>query len=273
MNNGSVKNGRPVGAPHRRTADPKLLAVLRGGMVLFGGMIVVLGLLLLILPAFRVSKIEVEGANYYTEEQIIACSGISVGDELLATDIDAAIQGIIDSCEYVDSVSVSSKSITTLKIVIKEKSNVMYTAFNGKYIAFDDQFHVLSQAQDREAYADLLYVELPQIAALSVGGSIHFANPDTNMEYVRTLLDKLEEKGILSTVTAVDFSQKYAVSYVVDNTYAVELGKVGELETKLLLVNEILREKDALDAYAIIDVSSTQKPTYRVVGEADVLMK
>lgn len=273
MNNGSVKNARPGNAPQRRTADPKLLAILRGGMVLFGGMIVVLGLLLVILPAFRVKKIEVVGAQYYTEEQIIACSGISVGDELLATDVDAAIEGIIDSCEYVDSVSVSSKSITTLKIEIKEKSNLMYTAFNGKYIAFDDQFHVLSQNRDPEAYADLLYVELPQIAALSVGGTIHFANPDTDMEYVRTLLAKLEEKAILSRVTSVDFSKKYAVSYVLENSYVVELGKVGELETKLLLVEEILKEKKALDSYAVIDVSSVQKPTYRVVGEADALMK
>ena len=187
--------------------------------------------------------------------------------------MDAAIQGIIEACEYVDSVSVSSKSITTLRIVIKEKSNLMYTAFNGKYVAFDDQFHVLSQAQDKEAYADLLYVELPQIAALSVGGRIYFANPDSDMEYVRALLAKLEEKELLSKVTSVDFSQKYEVSYVVDHTYVVELGRVGELETKLLLVEQILLEKGMPDAYAIIDVSSTQKPTYRVVGEADVLMK
>jgi hypothetical protein len=53
----------------------------------------------------------------------------------------------------------------------------------------------------------------------------------------------------------------------------VELGRIGELETKLMLVNEILSAKEVGDRYAVVDVSSTQKPTYRLVTASEVLMR
>jgi cell division protein FtsQ len=257
----------------RKRVDRKTLAMLRAAMVVAGGMIVVLGLLLIILPSFRVKKIVVEDNSIYSAEQIIKYSGIEVGDELLALDINEAIDNILDACPYVDSISISNESISTIRITVKEKGNLMYTAFNGKYVAFDSSFHVLSEAEDEAAYAGLLSVELPPIAALSVGGTMYFANAETNMDYVGELLEKLDEAGVLDEVTSIDFSKKFQVSYVMNEKCLVELGRVGELDTKLMLVKEILSTKEQGNAYAIVNVSSTEKPTYRLGSEADFLMK
>ena len=270
MNQGTVRAGATT---RRKRVDRKTLSTLRAAMVAAGGLIVILGLLLLILPSFRVKKIVVEGNSVYSVNDIIKCSGIEVGDELLALDIDEAINNILESCPYVDSVSISNESISSIRITVKEKSNMMYTSFNGKYVAFDSSFHVLSESADEEAYANLLRVELPPIAALSVGGNMYFANEETNMDYVGELLDSLNEKGILEDVTFVDFSKKFQVSYVMNGNCRVELGMVGDLDTKLMLVGEILSARGNAGEYAIVNVSSTEKPTYRLGNASDFLMK
>lgn len=273
MNRSTASMQRTTHAPYARPKkNTALLTLLRAGIVFFGGLITVLGLLLLILPAFRVKEIVVEGNSFYSDEQIIAYAGISIGEEVLAVDVNAAIDRILEACPYVNGVSVRSKSPTTICIEVKEKSNLMYTAFNGKYVAFDDVFTVVSESGDAAAYKDLLFVELPPIAALSVGGQIHFANEKTDMSYVCELIEALRQKGDLDLVSAIDFSQKYTVSYVLQEKYRVVLGKVGELDTKFLLVDHILLEKEDRDAYAVVDVSSIEKPTYRVVSASDFLM-
>ena len=270
MNQGTVRSG---GSLRRKQVDRKTLAMLRAAMVVAGGMIVVLGLLLIILPAFRVKKIIVEGNSLYSAEQIIESSGIEVGEELLALDIDEVIDNILNDCPYVDSISVSNESITSIRITVKEKGNIMYTAFNDKYVAFDSNFHVLAESQSEDVFDSFIKVDMPQIAALSVGGEMHFANADTDMSYVGELLGKLDEEGILSKVTSIDFSKKFQVSYVTDGTCRVHLGRVGELDTKLMLVDQILKNKDDNSVYAVVDVSSTEKPTYRVGSAADFLMQ
>ena len=263
--------GRPLGP--RKKVDPGILGLLRLVMMLLGACIVVLGLLLVILPTLRVKNIVVEGNRYYSTEQIIAGAQIAVGDELLALDANAAADRVVDACPYVQSVRISSRSFFTLCITVEEKENLMYTAFNDSYIVFDSSFRVLRQVDMQTPMDSLLYVELPPIAALTVGGTIHFVEADMNMDYVEKLLQKMEEKGILPLVSSVDFSKKYQVSYIMDRVCRVELGKVSELDTKMALVHEILESKGGLANCAVVDVSSTVKPTYRVVSAGDLLLQ
>lgn len=262
---------RPSG--RRKKVDPGVLGLLRLVMMLLGSCIVVLGLLLLILPTLRVKNLVVEGNRYYSAEQIIAGAQIAVGDELLALDANAAANRVADACPYVQSVRISSRSLFTLCITVVEKENLMYTAFNDSYIVFDSSFRVLRQVDMQTPMDSLLYVELPPIAALTVGGTIHFVESDMNMDYVEKLLQKMEEKGILPLVSSVDFSKKYQVSYIMDRVCRVELGKVSELDTKMALVHEILESKGGLANCAVVDVSSTVKPTYRVVSAGDLLLQ
>ena len=86
----------------RREKNTAILTLLRAAIAFLGGLIVVLGLLLLILPAFRVKTVTVEGNSFYSDEQIIACAGIGIGEEILALDADAAIDRILEGCPYVE---------------------------------------------------------------------------------------------------------------------------------------------------------------------------
>lgn len=267
----NVASGRPPEV-RRKKPDPALLRLLRGGMLLLSAMIVVVGALLLILPMFHVQNIEVEGNSYHSAEEIIAASEIVIGQEVLAISKDDVCPRIYQKCKYVDSISIV-RSFNKVKIVVTERKNVMYTEFNGKYYSLDRNFRVLEETSDEAAFSSFLKVKLPTIASLTVGGTLCFENEETDRSYITELIDTLEKEGVLPDVTSVDFSKKYSVSYVLSDTCRVEIGKVSQIETKLLIAEQILQTKGgATAALSVLDVSDLQKPTYRVLGSAEMLL-
>lgn len=82
-------------------------------------LLVIFGALLLVLPAFKVQSIRVEGAKSVSEESVIAASGVSIGDEILELDKDEIVDRIAKT-EGIESVSVHT-SLSGISIEITEK--------------------------------------------------------------------------------------------------------------------------------------------------------
>ncbi len=271
QNNGQ-RNVASVRPPQRRRPNPAFLRLLRNCMLGLAGLIFVVGLLLIILPLFRVKTIVVEGNSYYSAEQIIAASGIEPGQEILGIDVDAVCQAIWSECLYVNEIGVG-KGLSTITIVISERENVMYTEFNGDYYSLDSNFRVLERADEESAFSEFLKVELPQIRSLQIGKPLNFEKKDMDLSYIGELIETLEAEGSLENVTFLDFSKKYSVSYVMDNTCRVEIGRVDDLSAKLAIIDGILELKGDLGGMsAVVDVTNLSKPTFRLLGAADSLL-
>ena len=249
----------------RKQPNPSVLRLLRGAMVMVGGAILLVGLLLIVLPMFRVSSIRVVGASYYSEEEIVEASGIKIGDEMLMLDREAVGNEIFEKLPYVNGVKMR-RGFNTVKITVEENTNLMYTEFVGKYYVLNRDFRVLNAVDDEAELQGFLRVELPEIARLGVGSQICFENEGLNTGYILELLESLEKGSVLSRVSSVDVSKKYNVSYVMDGCCRVELGKVGDMSLKLTLVDEILARKGGTDGrQAVVNVSDLTKPTYRAL--------
>lgn len=263
----------PVRPPHRRQPDPALLRLLRNVMLTLVAMSVVIGLLLLILPTFRVKTITVKGANYYTEAQIRDASGIVEGQELLGINVDEVCQSIWEACIYVNEVSIKL-GMSSVTIEITERSGVLYTEFGDRYFSIDARdFRVLEQSYDEEKFSDFIKVELPRISSLSIGKPISFENDGADLSYVGELLDALDHKGLLPTVSHLDVSGKYSVSYVMNGSCRVNVGRVDDMEEKLEAVQTILEMKGDLGGMsAVVDVSDLEKPTFRPIGGSEALL-
>lgn len=265
----------PVGRPRqggKKRPSPALLRLLHRGMLLLSAVILLLGLALIILPTFRVQTVSVEGASFHTPEEIIEASGIYVGQEILSIDKNAVNLRIWESCKYVDEISIVS-SFDSIRIVVTELPNVMYTKFNDTYVSLDRNFRVIGQTENEADFSSFLYVELPEIASLSLGKTLSFENESIDLTYVTDLLDALAEDGRIERVTSIDFSKKYGVSFVLDGRCRVKLGRVGSLDSKLAVMDEILSMKgESTEIFSLIDVSNLQKPTYRVLSSSDLLM-
>ena len=266
----------PVGRPRqggRKKPSESLLRLLRGSMLAIAALIVFVGLSLIVLPMFRVQTIEVEGCSIYTPEEIKEASGIEVGQELFAIDKHSVIENIwqFDQPKYIKEVTVVS-SLSSIRIVVTEHENVRYTQFNGGYISFDREFRVLEEAADDTAFSSFLYVTLPEGSSAAVGETICFENAELELSYVNELIDTLADRGVLSSVTALDVSRKYRVSYTMGTCCRVELGKVDDTARKLAVVDQILSLKgESSTLPSVVDVSDLQKPTYRALPATELL--
>lgn len=264
----------PMRPPYagRQKKNTAALRLLRAAMALVGGVIAVVGLLLLILPMFRVKSIKVEGNTQYTAEEIIEASGIKIGDEIFAIGSKDEIRYRIwdwDTKHYIDEVGIR-RGLTSVTIIVSPPQNLMFTEFNGKYYMIDRGFRVLHESGNKADLAGLPEVELPVIGSLAVGSKLTFENADADLSYITDLLDTLETAGILEGVTALDVSSRFHLAYETETGCRVELGKAGELSSKLELVEVILDKRGATDA--VVDVSDVQKPTYRRLDSADLLL-
>ena len=254
-----------VRQPRRRKPDPKVLRVLRLGMLASGAVIVVLALTMLILPMLKINKIVIEGNNYYDDAAVLEMAGIAEGDELFGWDMQAACDAIMAGYPYASDIYVSI-NFFTVKIEIVEKPSVMYAAHQNQYFSFDRSLRVLEITNGEETFSPFLRVKLPTVASAQVGYSIQFANGGADISYLTQLLDVLTERNLLADVTYVDFSERFSLSFVLSNSVRVEIGALKDMNLKLTLLDEELRQNPINhNIYAVIDVSNTSKPIYREI--------
>ena len=84
------------------------------------------------------------------------------------------------------------------------------------------------------------------------------------------LMKQIKDEKLIEKVSYVDFSERFSLSFVLEERCRVELGKLSDVQIKINLMNEILEQKNPPNAYAVVDVSNVEKPTYQTV-EADRL--
>ena len=251
--------------------NDSLLRVLRRTIVLACVLILLLTAVLIVLPMFRIETIVVEGENYHTEAEIIKAAGIKEGDELFSFSKQEVYDRIFDACGNVQKISIS-RGFGTVRITVVEGQNLTYTEYNGRYYMLDDTFRAWAVSDNEADFAAYPEIKLPEIAGITLGAEISFASGDVS--YIRELISHLDSADVFSKITEINVEKKYSVSYVMNDSCRINLGKISDLSTKLRTAEKILMEKGENSAsWAVVDVSNLQKPTYRALSSPDLLMQ
>ena len=118
-----------------------------------------------------------------------------------------------------------------------------------------------------EAFSPFLRVKLPTVSVAQVGYNLQFVDAGADLSYLTQLLDLLAERNLLGEVTYVDFSQRFSLSFILSNSTRVEIGALRDMNIKLTLIEEELRQHPIdHNIYALIDVSNTSKPIYKQIA-------
>ena len=258
---------QPMVREPRRKPDARALRALRFGMLASGAVIVVLALMMLILPMFKITNIVVEGNSYYDDAAVTEMAGIAVGDELFGWNMQEACNALIKAYPYASDIYISIQFFT-VKIEVVEKPTVMYTEYQDQYFSIDRDLRVLEIKTDgEEAFSPFLRVKLPTLEGIQVGQKLQFANIEMDLSYLTALLNVLDERNLLENVTYVDFSERFSLSFILSNSVRVEIGELKEMEKKLKLLEEELQQKPINhNIYEVVDVSNTSKAVRREIG-------
>lgn len=215
---------------------------------------------------FVVRSIETDGSQNYTVEEIVAHSGIEIGDNLYSFRTGSAEGSISLFCPYLKSVDVSREIPTKVIITVEDDEARYYADIFGETLAMSSSLKVLGEISAEDAKAQgLTKLKLPVIDKAVAGRALTFADAKDE-RIVRELLSHVSESTLSMRIGLIDIRDEFDIIMHCDNTYRFEFGSTADAELKLRMANKIL--KDALfeqGTLAHIDLSVVS-----VTGEASV---
>ncbi len=276
----------------------KLTTALTYIMIVFAFIALMVTLSLTVFFKIETVKVTANGAKYYTEDKIIALSGIEKGQNIFAADLDKAENNIEKTMPYIENCEIKRKFPAGIDIRITgaqpagvitlETGERLIVSSEGKSLEILEPYDesVVSESDvvsatdaetasdtdisktdissdfgrnDRSAYID--ETRLPEIIGLVVSEGMEPGSYIVLED--ETAIQTL--KNIVSLLekydlppTKIDLSAGNLYSYY-DNRLMIKLGSGAELEMKLALASDIIHNKLSEYDSGRVDVSNPQK--------------
>lgn len=246
---------------------------------------VVLAMLLGMAIFFKVETVTVSGVEKYTAWDIKQASGIQEGDSLLSLS-DAKISGkIITALPYVKQARAGIKLPNTVNIEIEELDVVYAVECNDSswwLMSADGRVVDSTNSAEAKAYARIVGVQLsnPQVGQQAVAAEPDPAaesDPEASSQPVQTtpvtvhnserldtvvtILQYLEENGIIGQMASVDVSNLGAIEMWYGTRFQINLGDRTQLGYKVSSMKSTI-DNPEMGQYSsgMLDVSFTVKP-------------
>ena len=185
---------------------------------------------------FRVAGIEVTGNEFYSDEEIIAASGIEEGDNLFFINRITAITRIRARLPYVESAAIRRTLPNRLEIEVSESSAIAWVNTDAGAWAIDRGCKLLGAISDTEAAALIEVAGLRAIAPQS-GEFIAPGEAETpKVGYLADILRQISLLGMSGDVSTVDISDVSSPSFWYQGRFRVRLGSNENLEYKFRLL-------------------------------------
>lgn len=203
---------------------------------------------------FRVSDIRVIGNEHYTAQEIINAVDIEDGDNLFFFDRIAAGSRVFAKLPYVEEVSVERSLPNRVTITITESKAIAYLSLGEEKWTLDHKCKVLGKAADGET-VNLVPVTGIAPGTLMIGETMETEDKDpVVVEHLALVLSQVQDRGLVSGITRIDFSDPQDVQFSFGGKYTVMLGDSSEIEYKFGMFVAVLDKLMAGDV-GIIDVS------------------
>ena len=226
---------------------------------------------------FKVDTVTVSGFEKYTENDVVAASGILEGDNLIGLNEAKIASSIISQLPYVDSVRVGIKLPDTVKIEIKE-INVVYAveADDGSWwlMQADGGIVEKTNSADAELHTKVLGVKItgPNVGDKAVaaqpvsdetapdGGQVPVTVTGTEqLDTAVSIMQYLEKYGILGQMASIDVSNLSSLELWYGDRYHVIMGDTTELGYKVDSLQKALAQMGDYQK-GTLDVSFTTWP-------------
>jgi len=161
---------------------------------------------------FRVDTINVQGNSRYTQEEIVAASGIEQGDNMFLINKFQVIDQMISQLTYLDDVTIRRGLPSTLNVTVTEctVAGAVRNGENGEWWLVSSGGKLLER---QEESGDYLQVTGLTLSAPSEGTSLAVAEEQQSQRQALVdLLSALEEREMLSQTQAIDLTSSSTVT-------------------------------------------------------------
>lgn len=192
---------------------------------------------------FKVETIVVTGAGRYQAEDIIAASGVEIGDNLILLDRYRVAQRIYTALPYITGVSPKQEFPNTLNIEVTETRALAAIQGAGAYWLLSGSGKLL-EAVDGPAAADYLQITGLQAEAPAVSGDL--ALPEDSpitAERLLELLSALDKEGALDRAGSIDCTDQRVLVLNYDGRFRVEMYYNADFAFKIASLVKIVEEE------------------------------
>lgn len=239
----------------------------RKAIVIIGFLLVISLIIspILILTLFRVKSFTVEGAAVYTNEEIIASSGIALGKNLLFADLDEAAENIEKQLPFTDEVKLTKKLPD--KIIIRCETTERAFAIgmpNGLYAVTNENLKVLEITGKQPTDVALIVGAVPykadvgEVAAFDVIGE-----DEKEEEFVDETLSLILEitgaitKNEMKDISLINISAQNSIYLIYQGRIVLDLGNSSDLSSKLSLGTKVINSENNIDPFQYGSINLT----------------
>ena len=236
-------------------------------------------ILVLLYPLFRlvsnvfvIKEVVIEGESRYSAEELLAASGLALGDDLFGTDYDEAARLALAKLPYLRTCRVESKLPNKVVFTVVSGEAAIYTEVAGEYYALSAALRVLERSSEPSTFiaSGLVYASLPPTAVSLVGEHIKLSG-GVDSSYITEFLDVLAESPMNGRASRMFFEEKFDMVISVDARFRIKLGSPDSMKLKLHAASRVIEECGfTLEEKGIIDVSDPERPTSLKKNDVDI---
>ncbi len=208
---------------------------------------------------FKINEIKIECADElpYSDEEIIANSGISLDENVIMCDVDGVNEKLTKALPYIGGATVkrslNGKVVITVELTPGYYSfalgeNIVIVNVDGKVLE-----HTVEGVEGE--YTKIIGVELSEATP---GEKVVLTDPEA-FELLSDL-NGIFETSQLTNITSIDISDVYNIVMVYDGRITLDVGDTRNISRKLALASKVIEveNKNDPEQYGIIDLDSTE---------------
>lgn len=216
--------------------------VRRKRVLIFSGiflLVLIVGVALSLTVLFKTEKIEVEGDEYYYEDQIVAFSGVQLQQNIFIAAMQGTPDEIIDNLAYVEDASISFNIPDT--VIIRITNAVpSYVIKNGnEYLIISAKGRIIDKRADNPSELPELICE--ELKSTEIGSYVNFS--DNNIPDILEDVSDSLRKNEVGNIKGFDITDTANITLNYDNRIFINLGLPEDLDYKIRTAITIIDEK------------------------------
>lgn len=234
----------------RRKRKAKRFALLAGLALI----VACAGIALVLAVFFKIGTVQVKGDKVYSEKDVIAKSGIEVGDNLFLVDEERVNELLTTALPYINKVTIELDLPDKIVLNVSATREVAALPYGSGFILVDEAGKVLDR--DSSMIRDgVAIVSGVQLKGAPEGGYIKLNNDDVTNRFIQLLgvIRKIDFKQL----TGITLTKKGAFELKYDERITIRVGSFTNLEQKMRRAEAAIEKENEINAYSegVMDVS------------------
>ena len=203
------------------------------GFTLFTVLIATVFAVLSLTVLFPIKEITAKGSGKYTSEQIVALSGINIGDNLFMSSVKT--EALREKLPYIESVKIKRTLEGNITLTVKDAEPYACYYSDGAYYTVSRAGYVLESGSEKP---DTLFEIRAGGVKCVLGKAVDFSSEKT-MDLISEIGGLAEEYGL--KLNYIDVTNELTITVKAENRFVVNLGTSNSLQNKFAHLSGMIK--------------------------------